>query len=224
MSQSPRVPLLADFYLRYLEDKDRERFIRSTGRRYKVGTLLRITEMSDVMSRRAALVAIGFLGDFRCNGVVGKALLDNDRGVRTLAEETIKELWVRDGSAQQRRRLQTIIKLNEEAEFKEAQQLSTELGREVPWFAEIWNQRAIARYHLAYFDQAAADCHQALELNPYHYPAAVGMGHCYMEMDNGAAALECFERALKLHPDLERVRAHVKFLQRKLNDSEERSE
>jgi hypothetical protein len=42
------------------------------------------------------------------------------------------------------------------------------------------------------------------------------MGHCYLEMDDPFAALECFRRAVKLNPDLEDVRAQIDYLQRTL--------
>ena len=66
------------------------------------------------------------------------------------------------------------------------------------------------------YDAAIRDCHQALEINPYHFTAAAGMGQCYMLQDNPVAALEAFRRALRLNPGLEEVRAQVVRLQRSL--------
>ena len=61
---------------------------------------------------------------------------------------------------------------------------------------------------------AIRDCHQALEINPYHFTAAAGMGQCYLLQDNPVAALEAFRRALRLNPGLEEVRTQVVRLQR----------
>ena len=82
-----------------------------------------------------------------------------------------------------------------------------------------WNQRAIAYFHLRRCDESANDCHQTLELNPYHFGAADGMAHCYLEMNDAFAALECFRRALRLNPDMEGVRVQVEYLQRSLEGS-----
>ena len=60
------------------------------------------------------------------------------------------------------------------------------------------------------------DCRQSLEINPYHFPAATGMGKCYLQLGDRVAALEAFRRALRLNPGLEDVRAHVVYLQRAL--------
>jgi tetratricopeptide (TPR) repeat protein len=74
----------------------------------------------------------------------------------------------------------------------------------------------MAHYHLGQYDAAIRDCHQALEINPYHFTAAAGMGQCHLLQDNPVAALEAFRRALRLNPGLEQVRAQVVRLQRSL--------
>jgi len=79
-----------------------------------------------------------------------------------------------------------------------------------------WNQRAIACFELDLFEDAANDCQQTLELNAYHFAAAAGMAHCYLELNDAFAALECFRRALRINPDLEGIRAQVAYLQRTL--------
>ena len=87
---------------------------------------------------------------------------------------------------------------------------------EAAHFAEAWNQRAVAEFALRRFEDAANDCHQTLEMNAYHFGAAVGMGHCYLQLDEPFAALENFRRALALNPDLEEVRGQINFLERAL--------
>lgn len=71
-------------------------------------------------------------------------------------------------------------------------------------------------YYLERYDDSANDCHQALEINPYHFGAAVGMAHCYLELTDAFAALDCFRRALRLNPDLEGVRSQVQYLEKSL--------
>jgi tetratricopeptide (TPR) repeat protein len=141
---------------------------------------------------------------------------DDDRGVRLLAENGIRELWFRDGNEDQRRRLISIARMNRSEQFQQAEVAATALIEEAPWFAEAWNQRGIAYFHLGRFLDSANDCHQTLELNPYHYAAAVGMAMSYMEMGDFRAALECFKRAIKLNPDLEDVRTRIVFLKQSL--------
>ena len=66
------------------------------------------------------------------------------------------------------------------------------------------------------FEEAANDCHHTTELNAYHFGAAVGTAHCYLQLDEPFAALENFRRALALNPDLEDVRGNIELLARAL--------
>jgi tetratricopeptide (TPR) repeat protein len=163
------------------------------------------------------VLAIGFLGDYSANALLGRALQDKDRVVRLLAETNIRELWRRDGSEGQQQQLATIIRLNGCDRFDKAARESTRLIREADWFAEAWNQRAIAYFRLERFSESLRDCRQTLSRNPYHFATAIGMGHCYLEMCDGPAALECFRQALQLNPDMEHVRAQIDYLQRALD-------
>jgi tetratricopeptide (TPR) repeat protein len=168
------------------------------------------------VSRRAAAFAITFLGDYSHNAVLGEALRDQDRGVRMLADNGIRQLWRRDGNTAQQLRLAELMRMNTSGLYDECLPAVSEFLEESPWFAEAWNQRAIALFALKRFDESANDCHQTLELNPYQFAAAIGMAHCYLEMEEPIAALECFRRAILLNPDLEEVRVQIDYLERTL--------
>lgn len=217
-SNRVRSPVLVGYYNRYLTNNHRAVFVKRVSRRYSCATLERLAAIGDHITRRAAILALGLIGDYSSNSVVGRALADRDRGVRTIAENSIRELWCRVGSRDQRERLRDIVDLNHKHEAAEAARLATELIHASPWIAEAWCQRGVAYYHLGQYDAAIRDCHQALEINPYHFTAAAGMGQCYLLQDNPVAALEAFRRALRLNPGLEEVRAQVVQLQRSLKD------
>jgi tetratricopeptide (TPR) repeat protein len=213
---SAKAPLLDAFYQRYLTDETSARFVAEVSRHYTLGTLARLAVGGARATRRAAVLSIGFLGDFQCNDLLGRALHDRDRVVRLLAENGIRELWYRDGSEEQQHQLQSIIRLNNSCRFDQAARDATQLIQEVDGFAEAWNQRAIAYYQMERFSESVSDCRAAIERNPHHFPAAVGMGHCYLELYDAVAALDCFRLALTLNPDMENVRAQVGYLQRTL--------
>ena len=215
-----RSPVLVTYYNRYLGNSDCALFVKRAGRRYSCSTLERLVSTGDHITRRAAVLALSLLGDYGSNAVLGRALVDRDRGVRTIAENGIRELWCRVGSRQQRQTLRYIVDLNDQRRYSEASHLATELIHDSPWIAEAWCQRGTAYYHLGQHDAAIRDCHQALEINPYHFTAAAGMGQCYLLQDNPVAALESFRRALRLNPGLEEVRARVVQLQRTLKEEQ----
>jgi tetratricopeptide (TPR) repeat protein len=211
-----RTPVLVIYYNRYLTNSDYAMFMKRVARRYSNQTLERLVSVGDHVTRRAAVLSLSLMSDYSSNAVLGRALVDRDRGVRAIAESGIRELWCRIGSRHQQEMLREVSDLNDQRMHTQAARLATELIHSSPWIAEAWCQRGTAHYHLAQYDAAIRDCHQALEINPYHFTAAAGMGQCYMLQDNPVAALEAFRRALRLNPGLEEVRAQVVRLQRSL--------
>jgi tetratricopeptide (TPR) repeat protein len=215
-SEEASRPALEALYHRFLETENSAAFVRAVAQRYTLSTLCRLADYGECISRRAAVLAVSFLGDYRQNATLGAALTDRDRGVRMLADNGIRELWRRQGSIAEQKQVALLSRLNSSGLYTECLTAASEFIEESPWIAEGWNQRAIAHFAQEHFEDAANDCHQTLELNAYHFGAAVGMGHCYLEMDEPFAALECFRRALNLNPDLEEVRAQIDYLQRQL--------
>lgn len=215
-SEETLRPALEALYHRFLETENSADYVRAVSQRYTLATLCRLADYGQCISRRAAVLAVSFLGDYRQNATVGAALNDRDRGVRMLADNGIRELWRRQGSIAEQKQLGLLVRLNSSGLYVECLSAAGEFIETSPWIAEGWNQRAIAHFAQSHFEDAANDCHQTLELNAYHFGAAVGMGHCYLEMDEPFAALECFRRALNLNPDLEEVRVQVDYIQRQL--------
>jgi tetratricopeptide (TPR) repeat protein len=212
----PRRPDLERLYHRYLETENTAAFIQGVSQRYLLSTLERLARGGRHVTRRAAIMALGFLGDISQNTALGRALHDRDRGVRLLADNGIRQLWRRDGSSSHQQRLARVARLNNNEQYSEAVREATALIDDAPWFAEAWNQRAIGYFAQQQFEDAANDCHQTLELNAYHFGAAVGMAHCYLQLDEPFAALENFQRALTLNPDLEDVKGQIESIQRAL--------
>ena len=205
----PRLPLLARLYAEHCAQPNSQGYAGAVAKHYSPGGLERLAAHPSREIRRAAVLALGLLGDYEANLTMGRALTDEDRLVRTHAENTIRTIWVRAGSPTQQQRLTLICRLIAARMFTDAIQQATRLIDEAPYYAEAWNQRAIAHFSLRRFSEAIYDCHQTLEINPYHFGAASGMGQAYLELGDRSAALETFRRALRLNPGLEGVRVQV---------------
>jgi tetratricopeptide (TPR) repeat protein len=85
----------------------------------------------------------------------------------------------------------------------------TAFGRVIerrPDFAEGWNKRATLFYLLDRYDEAARDVERTLALEPRHYGARSGMGLIELRRRHPAEALEWFDKALVVNPNLERIR------------------
>jgi len=217
-NENPRTPCLSELYQQYLDSQDSAAFIATTSQRYTQGTLRRLARNYSSKVRRAAVLALGFVGDYSMNHTLGRAMLDDDRIVRTIAENGIRSIWTRAGNEEERQSLGVIIRLNAAQQYDEAAGRAGVLIEKSPWFAEVWNQRGVARFNLSQFAESIRDCHQTLEINPYHFVAATTMGQAYLELQNPISALESFRRALRLNPDLEAVRTQVVRLARMVED------
>ncbi len=217
-SRKRRTPFLSTLYRQYLDVQDSAAFISKASQHYTPGTLQRLAGNGHREVRRAAVLGLGFLGDYTANHAMGRALLDDDRTVRMLAENGIRAIWTRAGNQRQRQELGVVMRLNSGQQYPEAIQRASDLIAAAPWFAEAWNQRAAAHFKLGHFAESIRDGHQALEINPYHFVAATSMGQAYVELRNYVSALECFRRALRLNPDLEGVRAQVVRLVRMVEE------
>src|SRR5262249_12911351 len=87
-----------------------------------------------------------------------------------------------------------------------------------PDFAEGWNKRATVLYMLGAYERSAEDVEKVLALEPRHFGALSGLGLINMELDRADAALEAFERALKVHPHLPSVKQRIDMLKKKKRD------
>ncbi len=219
MTDNRRHPLLDRLYLRYLDDENAAGFIAAVSARYSIPTLERLAGRGQFLARRGAVLALSYVGGFSSSPVLAQALHDSDRVVRILAESGLCDLWGRDGSESQQQLLRLVARLNDAYQFEEAFVRASQLIDEAPQFAEAWNQRAIACYRLGRYDEAADDCQQTLELNPFHFAAALGMAHCYLDLGDGMAALECFRRAYQLNPNLDAIQGQIEYLEQALEET-----
>ena len=220
MSESSlRYPQLDRFYQRFLNEENSADFIQSVSTKYNLASLERLATAGGRMTRRAAILAIGFLGNFSNNEVMGRALNDNDRAVRMLADHGIRELWQRQGTVAQQGSLKRIFRLVDQSRMEDAIAAATQLIEVNPEFSEAFSQRAIAFCALGDYEAALVDCREALQFNRYHFPAAIGLAHCCMQIDEATGALAGYRLALNINPDLDSVRRQVSRLERMLENN-----
>ncbi|MFK7768105.1 MAG: hypothetical protein AB8B55_12850 [Mariniblastus sp.] len=213
-----RYPMLDLYYQQYLTDENSASFIHAISRNYTLGTLERLAQSAGRLTRRASILAIGFLGDYSENEIMGAALVDRDRAVRLLADHGIRQIWQRQGTNSQQQALQRIYRLVGQSRMEEAIDVSTSLINVNPKIGEAWNQRAIAYCAEGEMEAAIADCRETLHCNRFHFPAAMGLAHCCLQLDNPVSALDGFRLALKINPDLDGVRSHIAHLEKSLED------
>jgi tetratricopeptide (TPR) repeat protein len=83
-----------------------------------------------------------------------------------------------------------------------------------PDFAEAWNKRATVYFLTDDYSASIADIRQTLALEPRHFGALAGLGMIFQAMDRKHDAIEVFERALEINPQLDKVREAVEQLKK----------
>ncbi|MFV2068067.1 MAG: hypothetical protein ACC645_13925, partial [Pirellulales bacterium] len=134
---SLRRPRIVRCYEQYLLDENSATFVSGVRESYSTATLERLAVSGRRMARRAAVLVLGQVAEYGSNAVVGRALVDHDRGVRMLADTSIRKIWCRVGSPAQRRTLRSVIRLNQSKRHADAIRKATQLLHESPWFAEV---------------------------------------------------------------------------------------
>ena len=89
-----------------------------------------------------------------------------------------------------------------------------------PGFAEGWNKRATVYYLLGDFPGSLHNIAQTLKLEPRHFGALSGRGLVLLELDDMKQALESFEAALEVHPNLSGASQNAEALRREIQKHE----
>jgi len=185
--------------------------------RYSEGSLQRLLTFADVTTRRAAVLALGFIGTMESNAAVAACLVDGDLLVQRFSADALWEIWFRAGSEDQNFKLQQALCQPDAERVRSA---LDDLIKSAPTFAEPFNQRAIVHFRRGEFARSVEDCEAVLRMNPYHYGAASGMGQCFLRMKKPRAALRAFRQALEINPNLDNLRETIQALMEALGRDE----
>ncbi|PYN85224.1 MAG: hypothetical protein DMD87_23445 [Candidatus Rokuibacteriota bacterium] len=173
---------------------------------------LRALDTANVDSRRQGARALGETGLMADLPKLAAVLRDADPLVRELAENAMWQVWSRSGDATIDRLFATGLEQMQARQGEEAVETFSEIIRRRPDFAEGWNKRATVYYLLGEYKKSLADCDEVVKRNPYHFGALSGYGMIYIQLDQPATALEYFEQALRVNPNLESTRQTIEIL------------
>lgn len=176
-----------------------------------------IRKADDIDARRLGAAWLGETGQMADVPLLVEALGDDDEAVRQLAEHSLWQVWSRSGDPE----VDRLFKIGLEQMTGQAPEAAIETFSEVirkkPEFAEGWNKRATLYYLTGEFDKSLADCEEVVKRNPSHFGALSGFGMNYLRLKRPEKALEYFQRALRVNPNLEQVKAMVEELKQLLS-------
>ncbi len=168
----------------------------------------------DAMARRQAAASLGDLGTMADAPALLQALRDEDEGVRAVAESALWQVWSRSGDPQIDVLFQFGVEQMARGDAQGAIETFTTIIQRKPDFAEGWNKRATIYYLVGEYDKSLKDCDEVVKRNPQHWGVLAGYGQIYVALDKPELALEYFQRALKVNPNLRSVEAAVTELKR----------
>lgn len=180
---------------------------------YSPRHLERLLACGNVETRRAAVFAIGLIGDTHSQVATATALRDPDEDVRMRAEQACRQIWVRLGTSEQQSKLARIRDAARIQDMAEAATQASSLIRTAPEYAEAWNERAILYFQADRYADSISDCRRVLELNPYHFGAASGMAQCHLRLNQIPEAIDAFKLTAKLHPRLPGLEEQIAVLE-----------
>lgn len=171
-----------------------------------------LEDRDDVEGRRRAVRTLSEAGTMADVPRLVKALQDPDYAVRVLADQALWEIWSRSGNQEIARLFEAGTHALTQGRWDDAVAAFTRIIERDPDFAEGWNKRATAYYLKGDYQKSLADCDEVVKRNPLHYGALSGYGMIYVQLDQPARALEYFERALAVNPNMDGVRNTVEAL------------
>src|ERR1041384_256348 len=152
-----------------------------------------------------------------------KGLFDNLRSAATPqaasdVEDQIWAIWGKSGDAEIDKVFQVGSQAMALGDTATALKIFDAIVQKAPDFAEGWNKRATIYYMMGNYKASLADIDRTLELEPHHFGALAGLGLVNIELDRDEAALDAFERVLKVDPQSQTARQNIEFVKQRIKD------
>ena len=176
--------------------------------------LAALGDASSVERRRLGATRLADVGRMDDSAALVAALRDEDAGVRAGAERALWQIWSTSGDPEIDRLMALGIEQIASRAGDDAVATFTRIIERRPDFAEGWNKRATIYFLMGDYARSLADCDEVMKRNPYHFGALSGYGMIHTQLGNPERALEYFDRALRINPNLDGVRDAVETLRR----------
>jgi tetratricopeptide (TPR) repeat protein len=131
------------------------------------------------------------------------------------AEDSIWRLWLQSGSDTIDLLMNWAMKAMEAKDYAAALDFLDRVILMKPDFAEGWNKRATVYFLMDDYSKSIADIGKTLALEPRHFGALSGLGMIMRELGEDKRAIEAYQKALAVDPNLEGVHKALDELQAK---------
>jgi tetratricopeptide (TPR) repeat protein len=131
-------------------------------------------------------------------------------------EAQIWEIWMQSGDQNVDALMAIGTAALNDQDYNQAYRAFGRVVQLAPGFAEGWNKRATALYLLGRFDDSIKDIGKTLALEPRHFGALSGLGLCNAQLDKEKEALDAFEKALSINPNMPGIREDAENLKKSI--------
>lgn len=177
---------------------------------------------NDKAGRLAACAVLAEIGKPEDLPLLHTRLFDEDSRIRDTAEAAIWAIWSRSGDTEVDELFRTGVEQMRSANLKPAVETFSRIIAIRPEFTEAWNKRATVYFLMGEDDLSLKDCDEVLKRNPRHFGVLAGYGQIYVRKRDLPRALEYFERALALNPNMAGVQASMDAIRKALTKRGER--
>jgi tetratricopeptide (TPR) repeat protein len=131
-------------------------------------------------------------------------------------EEKIWEIWMQSGDQNVDALMAIGVSALNDADYAQAYRAFDRVVELAPNFAEGWNKRATTLYLLGRYGDSMKDIDKTLALEPRHFGALSGLGLCDAQLDKEKEALDAFEKALAINPNMPGIKQDAADLKKSL--------
>jgi tetratricopeptide (TPR) repeat protein len=181
---------------------------------------LKALDHPDATARIEGVERLGAIGRPADADRLMRRLSDADPEVRSAAGDAIWQIWSRSGDSAIDKLFARGVEHMQGQMFEEALTVFNQIVARKPAFAEGWNKRATVYFLLDENEKSLKDCDEVLKRNPNHFGALSGAGQIHLRLGHLQEALEFFQRALKVNPNLDAIRQAIPIIEQRLREKE----
>lgn len=164
----------------------------------------------------AAAPAVADQNDPRLNDLFARLQKTDNRLEAETLEGMIWGIWYASNDAEVNRLMDQGERAMAAQDMRTAIGAFTKIIEIAPGFAEGWNRRATALYMIGEYEASRADVAKTLALEPRHFGALSGLGLINAAENKGEAAIEAWQHALEVNPNMPSVQQNIEEMQAKL--------
>ena len=131
-------------------------------------------------------------------------------------ETSIWRIWTVHPNNNANAKMQNGVQLMQGGDLPKAEQIFTALLDDHPNFAEAWNKRATVRFFRGNDAGSRQDILQVIQLEPRHFGALSGLGMIEIRRGNFLNALNAYQAAFRVNPNLPNIGTIISQLSTKL--------